>query len=240
VIDQRTLHVWEWLAEYAGTRAAPLSLRTVCAAGVWRTGMTGAWVARGDPLAEPAFVTDRAAATLADLACVLGEGPAADATRGGRPVAVTDLSAAPNRRAWPVYTAAALEAGARAVLAVPLRSGTVKIGLLGLYSRRPRVLVTPQRAEVAVVAEVVLGLLLGEGRPGHAPPAHRDAPPWPEIHQAAGIVAVQLGVGVAESLACLRAHAYAQARPLLEIAHEVVARRLRFSPNTPEGGIGGS
>jgi GAF domain-containing protein len=239
VIDQRTLQVWEWLAEYAGTRSAPLTLRTVCTACVWRTGMSGAWVARGDPLAETAFVTDRAAATLADLACVLGEGPAADAARSGRPVAVTDLSAAPNRRAWPVYAAAALEAGARAVLAVPLVSGTAKTGLLGLYSRRPRMLVT-QRAEVAAVADVVLGLLLGEGGPGDVPPPGWGAPLWPEIHQAAGIVAVQLGVGVAESLAVLRAHAYARARPLLEIAHEVVTRRLRFSPNTPQGGIGGS
>lgn len=232
--------MWEWLAEYAGTRAAPLSLRTVCAACVSRTGMTGAWIARGDPLPEPAFVTDPAAATLADLACVLGEGPGADATRRGRPIAVTDLSALPNRRAWPTFSAAALQAGARSVLAVPLVSGTAKIGLLGFYSRRPRVLVTPQRAEVGAVAEVVLGLLLDEVGPGRSPVPDGDPPQWPEIHQATGIVAVQLGVGVAESLACLRAHAYAQARPLLEIAHDVVTRRLRFSPNVQEGGIGGS
>jgi GAF domain-containing protein len=240
VIDQRTLRVWEWLAEYAGTRAGPLTLRTVCAASVWRTGMTGAWVARGDPLTEPAFVTDPAAATVADLTCVLGEGPAADAARRGRPVAVTDLSAPPNRRAWPVFSAAALEAGARSVLAVPLQSGSAKIGLLGFYSHRPRVLVMPQRAEVGAVAEVVLGLLLDEVRPGRSPLPDGGTPQWPEIHQATGIVAVQLGVGLAESLACLRAHAYAQARPLVEIARDVVSRRLRFSPDTRGGGIGGS
>jgi GAF domain-containing protein len=234
VIEQQTLHVWEWLAAYSGTRDAPLTLSTICEACAWRTGMTGAWITYGDPFTEAPVATDPVAGRLADQAALLGEGPDTDAADTGRPVAVTDLSAPPHRRAWPVYSAAALAAGARSVLAVPLRTGTTKIGLLGLYSRRPRVLVAPERVDVDAIADVVIGLLLAD----ICAPAR--ASQCPEIHQATGIVAAQLGVGVGEALARLRAHAYANATPLSEIAHRVVSRRLRIPPNTWEDGIGGS
>jgi hypothetical protein len=49
-----------------------------------------------------------------------------------------------------------------------------------------------------------------------------------EIYQAAGMVTVQLEVDITEALARLRAHAYAEERPLWEVARDVVARRLRI------------
>jgi hypothetical protein len=49
-----------------------------------------------------------------------------------------------------------------------------------------------------------------------------------EVHQAAGMVSVQLGVSVAEAMVRLRAHAYAEDRSLTEVAGDVVARRLRL------------
>jgi len=247
VIDYRTLRVWEWIAEYAGTRDAPLSLGTVCAACVSLTGMTGAWVTRGDAAADGeatlAHATDPGAERLADLQFLLGEGPAVDATRHGNPVAVTDLSTAEGRRTWPMFAAAALEAGTRSTLVVPMRVGVANIGLFGLYSRTPTVLVTSQRAEVDAFAEVTLGLVLDD-----IPQTPPDLYQWlsdsraldrPEVHQASGIVSVQLGIDVTESLVRLRAHAYAQARPLLEIAREIVTHRLRFSPDTSEPTIPG-
>jgi hypothetical protein len=42
------------------------------------------------------------------------------------------------------------------------------------------------------------------------------------------MAAVQLQVDVDEALACLRAHAWSQGRPLGEVAADVVARRIRF------------
>jgi AmiR/NasT family two-component response regulator len=53
------------------------------------------------------------------------------------------------------------------------------------------------------------------------------------VHQAAGMVAVQLGIGVADALVRLRAHAFATGTPLHKLAEEVVDRRLRF--DTPDG-----
>ena len=49
-----------------------------------------------------------------------------------------------------------------------------------------------------------------------------------EVHQATGMVSVQLGVSLAEALVRLRAHAWAEDRLLADVAADVVARRLRF------------
>jgi hypothetical protein len=50
------------------------------------------------------------------------------------------------------------------------------------------------------------------------------------VHQASGMIAVQLGVGVGEALVRLRAYAFANDRRLTEVAADVVGRRLRFDP----------
>lgn len=49
-----------------------------------------------------------------------------------------------------------------------------------------------------------------------------------EVHQASGMVVVQLGVSVGEALVRRRAHAFAIDRPLSVVAGDVVARRLRL------------
>ncbi len=48
------------------------------------------------------------------------------------------------------------------------------------------------------------------------------------VHQATGMVAVQLGVGVSTALVRLRAHAFGSERRLVAVAQDVVERRLRF------------
>jgi hypothetical protein len=48
------------------------------------------------------------------------------------------------------------------------------------------------------------------------------------VHNAAGMVAVQQGVSVAEALIRLRAFAFGNDRLLADVADDVVARRLRL------------
>jgi hypothetical protein len=48
------------------------------------------------------------------------------------------------------------------------------------------------------------------------------------VHNAAGAVSVQLDVSVTEALIRLRAYAFANNRPLDEVAEDVVAQRLRL------------
>lgn len=56
------------------------------------------------------------------------------------------------------------------------------------------------------------------------------------MHQAAGMVAVQLEVNVTQALIRLRAYAFGNDRPLSEVARAVVTRTLRFEPDDGEEG----
>ena len=49
-----------------------------------------------------------------------------------------------------------------------------------------------------------------------------------EVHQAAGMVSEQLDLRTSDALVLLRAAAYASERPIDDLAHDVVTRRLRF------------
>jgi AmiR/NasT family two-component response regulator len=51
---------------------------------------------------------------------------------------------------------------------------------------------------------------------------------WPVVHQAAGMVAVQLGVTADEALVRLRALAFAGDASILDTAEAVVDRQRRF------------
>jgi hypothetical protein len=48
------------------------------------------------------------------------------------------------------------------------------------------------------------------------------------VHQAAGMISVQLSVSVPVALLRLRSHTFAANRSILDVAADVVARRLRF------------
>ena len=51
------------------------------------------------------------------------------------------------------------------------------------------------------------------------------------VHQAAGMVSVQIGATVTEALIRLRAHAFRHGLLAGDVAKEVVDRRLRFDPD---------
>jgi hypothetical protein len=77
----------------------------------------------------------------------------------------------------------------------------------------------------------------GTGAPGLADLADRRA----VVHQAAGMISVQLDTDVAEALLRLRAHAWVHQIPIAEVATAVVARRLRFDDSsTGTAQVGGS
>jgi AmiR/NasT family two-component response regulator len=50
------------------------------------------------------------------------------------------------------------------------------------------------------------------------------------VHQATGMIQVQLGVTTDAAFLALRARAFSAGRSMAEVADEVVDRRLRFSP----------
>jgi hypothetical protein len=157
-------------------------------------------------------------------------------------VLVGDLDHKGYLERWPVFTPAARGSGARAVFALPLQIGAIRLGVLDLYRATPGPLRQSELADALAYADAVGTLLLDSAR-GHSPD---DTPPdWPrddptanqaEVHQATGMIVAQLSVTAEEAFARLRAYAYAHDHRIGDVAREVVQRRLRFDPDPPADG----
>jgi hypothetical protein len=177
---------------------------------------------------------------LEELQFTLGEGPGPDASTG-IPVLIPDL--ADTRGRWPALVPAALALGVRAMFALPLRMGTANVGTLTAHRATPGPLAEGAVTDLLALADAVTVLMLHQqyssvGLPslGNSPRPPGLAPRAtyrPEVHQAASLISTQLGVSQSEALVRLRAHAYAEAQPISELAAQVVARRLHFDKLDP-------
>ena len=120
----------------------------------------------------------------------------------------------------------------RAVFGFPLHVGAVRLGALNLYCDRAGSLDTEQHADALVMADVAAQtvLLLQANAPPGLVAAELEvgADFQLVVHQAAGMVSVQLGVTVGQALVRLRAYAFGNDRALADVARDVVARTLRF------------
>ena len=179
---------------------------------------------------ETVAASDATADLLEDLQFGLGEGACIDAAVSRRPVLVPDMNDPAQTARWPVYAAAVAEqTGVRAIFALPLQWGAIDVGVLDLYRRTPGALSAAHMQDALSAADAATLLLLGLRSD------HGDGQAWDrswgsraEIHQATGMVVAQLGISAADALARLRAHAFAEQRLLVDVARDVVARRLRF------------
>lgn len=232
---ERLAEVLGYLAADAAARGAKVSSESACDAGVRLAEVSGVQLTlmSGPDRGESRYATDEVGTRLEELRFTLGEGPCADAFRTGLPVLAGDLDTGHNLRRWPLFVPAALEIGARAVFAFPLRSGAIRMGLLVLHRAHPSSMTHEQMSDVQVLADVILSLLLDELMSVQVenPALLTDMPlRRAEVHQATGMLSVQLGVSVEEALVRLRAHAFAEERPVIDVARDVVARRLRLTP----------
>ena len=138
---------------------------------------------------------------------------------------------------WPVYSPAVCDAGVRAVFAFPLQVGAGRLGVLDVFRARPGPLSADELRQALTFAEVAVTTLL-DGQSAAAPGTAADGldeamDSRVEVFQAQGMVMVQLGIPISDALARMRAHAYAESRPLAEVARDIVARRLRFDRDHP-------
>lgn len=230
---RRPQRVWDSVAAYAEGRGVPVAVDVVCATAVARLPVTGAAVSVQSALtvSEVVCATSPLSRDLEDLQLTLGEGPSLEVLGGSRALLLRDLESADPQRRWPIFAGQAVEAGARAFFALPMRIGAVRVGVLALTAQRPGPLSAEELAEAGVFAELALELLLDvhagiTRRNGELPVDGLTG--RPELHQATGMISVQLGVGMTEAMVRLRARAFADGRPLHELAADVVTRRLRF------------
>lgn len=190
----------------------------------------------------PVCNSDERSSALDELQFSLGEGPSLDAFAQHEAIAAPDLGNGQLAR-WPVFTASALERGARGIFALPLNAGTKCIGVLTLYRDVAGALSPEQQADSLVVADEVARSMVEGQSPSEMEPTALElgdtASHRAEVHQASGMVAVQLGLPVADAEARLRAHAYAVDRSVVDIAREIVERRLRLIDDGPPTESGG-
>ena len=227
----RLAQVGRWISEKADELDVSVSVGALCEAAVVRLGVSGAVLTvdtSGWP--EVRCATDALGERLAELQVTVGEGPAVDVWSGGGPALVADLDAPSSQARWPMFAPLAVEAGAAALFALPLCVGAIRVGVLSLHRVGVGHLDAATLTDSLVFAELALRLLLDEQADLNTADVAEDALLLhnPHVHQATGMVAAQLGLGMADAFAHLRARAFAEQVPLGALASDVVARRRRF------------
>jgi hypothetical protein len=217
----------------------PQRLVDACTRGLPVTGASMALMTDAGPAGTVA-ATDGPAATMEELQFTVGEGPCVDSSRTGRPVLAPDLAhTGPGR--WPGFSAGALDAGIRAVFALPLQVGAVRVGALDLYRDMAGALSPEELVDALSFADAATAILLHllgqqDRNDGSAPGTIPVLEDRAEVHQATGMVAEQTGVSPGQALVLLRARAYAAEQPIIEASREVLAGVVHFSSD-PDGWI---
>lgn len=231
--NERVLHILDRLS---GNVAPGVSIgASLCATATDVLDISGAglMVMTDDAQHQSTGASSALMAVIEELQHTYGEGPCIDAHQRGLPVLEPDLAGFPASR-WLGFTPPAVAAGARAVFGFPLQLGGARIGALNLCAEQAGGFSERQHGDALVLADVATHALLAAQADA---PAHTLAAELADVgthqvvvHQATGMVAVQLGASVADALVRLRAHAFATDQPISAVAAEVVGRRLRFDP----------
>ncbi|WP_216896640.1 ANTAR domain-containing protein [Nocardia alni] len=181
-----------------------------------------------------------AAARFADAQSATGEGPGPDAHAEGAAIRVLDFTAATATGRWPLLTQWDRVDVSGALCSIPLHLGAIRLGFLDLLGADLVTRDTGAYNDASQIASAITTMLLTT----LTAPAHGSAEidgaalgPWwehpvgaREIHQATGMIAVQLDCTAAAAYSRLVGYAFTTERTLAEIAGDVVARRLRFRP----------
>lgn len=177
--------------------------------------------------------TNELAAQIEDLQDVVGEGPGRDAFATGA-VQVADFSLGGDG-AWPLMHQHGESLGFRGVLvAIPLSPHDEVIGTLTTHgSTAPR----PGDLETAAMLGVAIGTALL-----HDPQVERRdemiTSSWAsraQVHQATGMIISQTGVRPEDAVALMRGQAFANNLSMLDVAQQIVERRINFRDFTIEG-----
>ena len=177
------------------------------------------------------WASDETAAQLEDLQFDLGQGPHWEALKSGVPVLISDTRLAFHEE-WPLFGAALSQLDVGALYSFPMALGAVTVGVVDLYCHRPLILeqadyvlaiaLCGQVAKHAVFDAVRGATLDGVGAFDRAPAMRR------EVHQATGVVLVQLGSSATEAFFVLRAYAYSNGLSLLALSNDVLAGKVDF------------
>ncbi len=133
---------------------------------------------------------------------------------------------------WPMLGAALGELPVGAIFCVPIQMGAVTVGVATLYSDRPRQLDHHQQTTALAVASAIAAGAVQQAMASASDDTAVESAAAPalrrEVHQATGIVLVQLDTTATIAYARLQAYAFANGRTVLTVARDVVAGLLTF------------
>jgi hypothetical protein len=227
--QERWLRITTAFAAREGTTPTPGGLCTACAEVLAVNAASIALMGNGRTPAVT-YASSTQAERLEELQFRLGIGPTFDAYRRGVSIVESDLVGRPAAR-WLGFIGPAVDNGIEAVFAFPLQVGAARLGTLTLYQSEPGPLDDDTYADALVMADVVTRALLimeaGMFNGALADELRDDGAYRAEIHQASGMLSVQLNIDVGEALARLRARAIADDTTVAHLAAAVIARRVR-------------
>ncbi|MGW0230931.1 ANTAR domain-containing protein [Actinopolymorpha singaporensis] len=236
--EERYQQLWRTIADRAETSGSADWAGSVCVAAVSLVdGVDAAALTmRVDSRVQETWgASDDWAASLEELQYTLGEGPGQEAFKSGNVVLAPFLAS--ERTRWPAFTQAVTGLGLGAAFAFPMQVGAIRLGTLDLYSREAGRLAAQALTDAAIFADLATSALLRQvADPTAVDPPEEEPDPaqdngelplsYHEVHLATGMLAAHLDVELDEAFTRLRARAYAEERPLLALARDVVARRV--------------
>ena len=173
--------------------------------------------------------SDDTAARLEEIHFTLGEGPLFDCFATSRPVLVSSLGADTR---WPIFASHANELTVGGLFLFPLTLGAACVGTVLCYRGTAGELDKESVETGSSLARAVSGPALrraiqlagDEDTDRNAPIEMRR-----EVHQATGMMIIQLDISATDALARMRAYAFSHGISLREVARSVVTRRIDFS-----------
>jgi hypothetical protein len=179
------------------------------------------------------FASDEVAEELERIQYALGEGPTREAFRTRRPVLVQDVAAPMAAARWPVLAEQAGHLSVGGIFAVPMHLGAINVGVCLTYRRAAGPLAEQDLRDLLQAVDAATLALLAV-RAGTNRPGPEDSPLSRGIHQATGMVVVQLRTSAERAFARIRAHAFLTGKSLNEVADDIVGRRLRLEADPPD------
>lgn len=228
---QRRDLLWQIIAERVEVPATQSWASAVCLAcvsvlpGVEAAALT---LRANSHLQETWGASDGWAGELEEHQYTVGEGPGVEAFLTGGPVLVPDMVADAAR--WPGFAEVAVPREVAAMFAFPLQLGAIKVGMLDFYRRRPGRLSSRELTDAAVLGNLATAAVLEQVRQERTDETDvsRVAAPYQDVSIATGMVAAQLGIDLGDAFDRLRSRAFAEDRSILELARDVVERKVRF------------
>ena len=219
-------HVKDQLSRF--TDEEPASLNTICIRCVGVLSVDGAYLTLMDPAGSQAGAgsSDWLAFVVQDLEFTLGEGPGVDSHKLGKAIFADKVHA---REAWPHLWPMLRNLGVRTVSAFPLGFGDIKLGVIVTYRFDGTPFENQADFELVghLVADQVLAMQSEVGSEVLA--ASLEVFDYRAVvHQATGMISVQLGCSLDEALVRLRALAFSSERPVAVVAGDLVSGQLRL------------